>query len=34
MKFLYTAGTARGGTNFRTLMLNGHSNIHMRATQK
>ena len=29
MKFLYTAGTARGGTNFRTLMLNGHSNIQM-----
>jgi hypothetical protein len=29
MKFLYTAGTARGGTNFRTLMLNNHSNVKM-----
>lgn len=29
MGLLYTAGTARGGTNFRTLMLNGHSNIQM-----
>lgn len=29
MKLLFTAGTARGGTNFRTLMLNNHSTIRM-----
>ena len=29
MKFLFTAGTARGGTNFRTLMLNNHSSVQM-----
>ena len=29
MKLLFTSGTARGGTNFRTLMLNNHSNIRM-----
>lgn len=29
MKLLCTAGTARGGTNFRTLMLNNHPNIQM-----
>ena len=29
MNFLYTAGTARGGTNYRTLILNNHSNISM-----
>ena len=25
MKLIYTAGTARGGTNFRTLILKNHS---------
>lgn len=29
MNLLYTAGTARGGTNFRTLILNNHSKISM-----
>jgi hypothetical protein len=29
MKLLFTSGTARGGTNFRTLMLNNHPNIRM-----
>ena len=29
MKLLYTAGTARGGTNYRTLILNNHSKISM-----
>jgi len=29
MRFLFTAGTARGGTNYRTLMLNGHPQIRM-----
>jgi hypothetical protein len=29
MKLLYTAGTARGGTNFRTLILNNHSGVRM-----
>mgnify|MGYP001447298223 CR=1 FL=1 len=29
MNFLYTAGTARGGTNYRTLILNNHSKISM-----
>jgi hypothetical protein len=29
MKLLYTAGTARGGTNFRTLILNNHPNLRM-----
>ena len=29
MKFLYTAGTARGGTNYRTLILNNHTKISM-----
>jgi hypothetical protein len=26
---LYTSGTARGGTNFRTLLLNNHSRVRM-----
>ena len=29
MNILYTAGTARGGTNYRTLILNNHSKITM-----
>lgn len=29
MRLLFTSGTARGGTNFRTLMLNNHPNIQM-----
>jgi hypothetical protein len=29
MKLLFTSGTARGGTNFRTLMLNNHPHIRM-----
>lgn len=29
MKLIYTAGTARGGTNFRTLILKNHSKISM-----
>lgn len=29
MKLLFTSGTARGGTNFRTLMLNNHSQAVM-----
>lgn len=29
MRLLFTAGTARGGTNFRTLILNNHSQIRM-----
>ena len=29
MKLLFSAGTARGGTNFRTLMLNNHSKVVM-----
>lgn len=29
MRFLFTTGTARGGTNFRTLMLNNHPRIRM-----
>jgi len=29
MRLLFTAGTARGGTNIRTLMLNNHSQIGM-----
>lgn len=29
MRLLYTAGTARGGTNFRTLILNNHPRIRM-----
>ena len=29
MNLLYTAGTARGGTNYRTLLLNNHSEISM-----
>ena len=29
MKLLYTAGTARGGTNYRTLILNNHSKVSM-----
>ena len=29
MKLLFTAGTARGGTNYRTLILNNHSKISM-----
>jgi len=27
MKLLFSSGTARGGTNFRTLMLNNHSQV-------
>lgn len=29
MRLLFTSGTARGGTNFRTLMLNNHPQIQM-----
>jgi hypothetical protein len=29
MDLLFTSGTARGGTNFRTLMLNNHPQIRM-----
>ena len=29
MKLIYTAGTARGGTNYRTLILKNHSKISM-----
>ena len=29
MRLLFTSGTARGGTNFRTLLLNGHPAIQM-----
>jgi len=29
MRLLFTSGTARGGTNFRTLMLNNHPQIRM-----
>lgn len=29
MKMLFTAGTARGGTNYRTLILNNHPQIQM-----
>lgn len=29
MRLLFTSGTARGGTNFRTLMLNSHPQILM-----
>lgn len=29
MRLLFTSGTARGGTNFRTLMLNSHPHIRM-----
>ncbi len=29
MKLLFTSGTARGGTNFRTLMLNSHPLLRM-----
>lgn len=29
MKLLYSAGTARGGTNYRTLILNNHSRVKM-----
>ncbi len=29
MKFLFTSGTARGGTNFRTLLLNNHPKVQM-----
>jgi hypothetical protein len=29
VRLLFTSGTARGGTNFRTLMLNGHPEIRM-----
>jgi hypothetical protein len=29
MRLLFTSGTARGGTNFRTLMLNGHPQLRM-----
>jgi hypothetical protein len=29
MRLLFTSGTARGGTNFRTLMLNNHPQISM-----
>jgi hypothetical protein len=29
MRLLFTSGTARGGTNFRTLMLNSHPQIRM-----
>ncbi|MDP3086741.1 MAG: sulfotransferase [Methylotenera sp.] len=29
MRLLFTSGTARGGTNFRTLMLNSHPQIQM-----
>ncbi len=29
MRLLFTSGTARGGTNFRTLMLNNHPHIQM-----
>lgn len=29
MRFLFTSGTARGGTNFRTLMLNNHPHVRM-----
>jgi len=29
MRLIYTAGTARGGTNYRTLMFNNHSRIRM-----
>ncbi len=29
MRLLFTAGTARGGTNFRTLMLNSHPQVRM-----
>jgi hypothetical protein len=28
-RLLFTSGTARGGTNFRTLILNGHPNVGM-----
>lgn len=29
MKLLFSSGTARGGTNFRTLLLNNHSQVVM-----
>lgn len=29
MNYIFTAGTARGGTNFRTLVLGGHSKVAM-----
>src|SRR3972149_9724115 len=29
MRLLFTSGTARGGTNYRTLMLNNHPQIKM-----
>ena len=29
MRLIHTAGTARGGTNYRTLMFNNHSKIRM-----
>jgi hypothetical protein len=29
MRLLFTSGTARGGTNFRTLMLNSHPHLRM-----
>ena len=29
MKLLFTSGTARGGTNFRTLMLNNHPRLRL-----
>ena len=29
MKLLFTSGTARGGTNFRTLMLDNHPHVRM-----
>ena len=29
MRLLFTSGTARGGTNFRTLMLNNHPRLRM-----
>ena len=29
MRLLFTSGTARGGTNFRTLMLNSHPQVRM-----
>jgi hypothetical protein len=29
MKLLFTSGTARGGTNFRTLILNNHPHMRM-----
>lgn len=29
MNLLYTSGTARGGTNYRTLVLNNHSSVRL-----